>query len=54
MRIEVTNIYDGADFDIEPVCGTEDVRLLEFYNLLNDDDIMDLKGYHFDLVNDDA
>ena len=54
MRIEVTNDYEDVDFDIEPVCGTDEVGLREFFNLLNDDDILDLKGYHFDLVNDDA
>lgn len=54
MRIEVTNIYDGVDFDIEPVCGTGEAGLREFFKLLNDDDILALKGYEFDLVIDDA
>lgn len=54
MRIEVTNLYENVDFDIEPVCGTSDADLREFFKLLNDDDILDLKGYQFDLVIDDA
>lgn len=54
MRIEVTNMYENTDFDIEPVCGTAEDGLREFFKLLAVDDILELKGYQFDLVIDDA
>ena len=54
MRIEVTNIYDGMEFDIIPVFETDDAGVTEFFKLLVDDDILHIKGYKFWLVDDDA
>lgn len=54
MRIEVTNMYEDVNFDIIPVCGTGDAGVKEFFELLEDDDILDIKGYQFSLVEDDA
>ena len=54
MRIEVSNIYEGMEFDIIPVCETDDAGVKEFFELLEDDDILDIKGYQFSLVDDDA
>lgn len=54
MRIEVTNIYERMKFDIIPVCETDDAGVKEFFGLLKDDDILDIKGYQFCLVDDDA
>lgn len=51
MRIEVSNIYEGMEFDIIPLCETDDAGVTEFFELLVDDDI---KGYKFWLVDDDA
>ena len=54
MRIEVSNIYEGMEFDIIPVCETDDAQVKEFFELLKDDDILDIRGYQFSLVEDDA
>ena len=54
MKIEVGNIYERMEFDIIPVCGTGDADVKQFFELLEDDDILDIKGYQFDLVDDDA
>ena len=54
MRIEVSNIYEGMEFDIIPVCETDDAGVKEFFELLIDDDILDIKGYQFCLVDNDA
>ena len=54
MRIEVSNIYEGMEFDIIPVCKTDDAGVKEFFELLVDNDILDIKGYQFSLVDDDA
>ena len=54
MRIEVSNIYEAMEFDIIPVCETDDAGVKEFYELLVDDDILDIKGYQFSLADDDA
>ena len=53
MKIEVGNIYERMEFDIIPVCGTGDADVKQFFELLEDDDILDIKGYQFDLVDDD-
>ena len=54
MKIEVSNIYEGMEFDIVPVCETDDAGVTEFFKLLVDDDILDIKGYQFRLVDADA
>ena len=54
MIIEVSNIYEGMKFDIVPVCETDDAGVTEFFELLVDDDILDIKGYQFCLVDNDA
>ena len=54
MRIEVLNIYDDMEFDIIPVCETDDAGVKQFFELLEDDDILDIRGYQFSLVEDDA
>ena len=54
MKIEVSNIYEGMEFDIVPVCETDDAGVTEFFELLVDDDILDIRGYQFLLVDDDA
>lgn len=54
MIIEVSNIYEGMEFDIVPVCETDDAGVKEFFELLVDDDILDIKGYKFCLVDNDA
>lgn len=54
MRIKVSNIYEGMEFDIIPVCETDDNGVEVFFKLLVNDDILDIKGYQFCLVDDDA
>lgn len=54
MKIQVSNIYEDMEFDIIPVCETDDAGVTEFFELLADDDILDIKGYQFWLVDDDA
>ena len=50
MRIEVTNIYEDVDFDIIPVCGTGDAGVKQFFELLEDDDILDIFFISLDIV----